>query len=228
MNPGRREKPEGKSTVVAKGARDLAPVALPTPRFDGRKTLFTAIKNRKTVRDVRDEGLPPQVLSNLLWAACGVNRKRGPFGVPGRTAGSASNSQEIEVYVLLAKGTYLYDAWSHSLMPVAEGDLRPLAIGPGQQEAGANAPVRLVYVVDLDKFSKAGFQEPGLYDAEVQKSYYYVDTGLIAQNVYLFASSEGLAAWFHNCDRRAVARELGLRPAQHALFGQTVGYPAEK
>jgi nitroreductase len=87
--------------------------------------------------------------------------------------------------------------------------------------------VNIFYVVDIAKYSKAPFQEPGLRDAEVQKSYYYVDTGLIAGNVYLFAASQGLAAWFHNCDKENTAREFKLRPEQRVLFAQTVGYPAE-
>jgi nitroreductase len=202
-------------------------IALPRPRISGRRTLAAALKRRRTTRSIRDKKLPLQVLSNLLWAACGVNRKTGPFGVPGRTAGSASNSQEIDVYVAMAEATYLYDAASHRLVPVARGDLRALAISAGQRGAGDRAPVRLVYVVDIDKFSGAGFQEPGLYDPEIQKSYYYVDTGLIAENVHLFAASEGLAAWFHNCNRAALSKRLRLGPAQRALFGQTVGYPGE-
>jgi nitroreductase len=84
--------------------------------------------------------------------------------------------------------------------------------------------VRLIYVVDIDRFNNAGYQEPGLYDPEIQKSYYFVDTGLIAQNVYLAASSLGLAAWFHNCHKAALAKELKLKPHQRALFGQTIGY----
>ena len=85
--------------------------------------------------------------------------------------------------------------------------------------------MRLVYVVDIEKFRKAGFQEPGLHDPETQKAYYYVDTGLIAGNVYLFAASQGLAAWFHNCNRAMLSRILKLRKDQRVLFGQTVGYP---
>jgi nitroreductase len=103
-----------------------------------------------------------------------------------------------------------------------------MAIGRGQGKWGANAPVRLIYVVDIDKFAKAGFQEPGLHDAEIRKSYYYVDTGLIAGNVYLFAASLGLAAWFHNCDKAAVSAALKLPPSKRPLFGQTVGYPGKK
>jgi nitroreductase len=132
------------------------------------------------------------------------------------------------VYVATAEGVYLYDQTFHVLVPVIAKDLRAMAIGPGQGTWGKNAPVRLIYVVDIDKFSKAGFQEPGLHDAEVQKSYYYVDTGLIAGNVYLFAASLGLAAWFHNCDKAEVANKLGLPASKRPLFGQTVGYPGKE
>jgi hypothetical protein len=154
-----------------------------------------------------------------------VNRKRGPFGIPGRTAASASNSQEIDLYVALREGVYLYDPVPHRLTPVVDGDLRVLGLGKGQGEMGAKAPVRLIYVVDIDKYRKAGFQEPGLWDLETQKSYYYVDTGLIAGNVYLFAASQGLVTWFHNCNKADLTAKLKLKKAQRVLFGQTVGYP---
>jgi SagB-type dehydrogenase family enzyme len=169
-----------------------------------------------------------QVLSNLLWAACGVNRKKGPFGIPGRTAASASNSQEIDLYVAMQEGIFLYDAFHHRLVPVVAGDLRALAIGPGQANFGAGAPVRLIYIVDVNKLSNtSGYQEPGLQDPEIQKSYYYVDTGLMAGNVYLFAASLGLASWFHNCDKSGLTAKLKLRADQRVLFGQTVGYPVK-
>jgi nitroreductase len=173
------------------------------------------------------EALPVQALADLLWAAQGVNRALGPFGGVGRTAGSASNSQEIRVYVLREEGTYLYGPDRHRLAPVAAGDLRRLAIGRGQQDMGADAPVRLVYVVDMERFQHAGFPEPGLYDPEIQKSYYFVDTGLIAQNVYLAAASLGLAAWFHNCDKQGFAEALALGPDLRPLFGQTIGHAGE-
>ncbi len=154
-----------------------------------------------------------------------MNRKEGPFGISGRTAASASNSQEISIYVAMVEGVYHYDESSHLLMPVCEGDLRMLALGPGQMSAAGPAPIQFIYVVDIEKFNKAGYPEPGLYDPEIQKAYYYVDTGLIAQNVYLFAASQGLAVWFHNCNRQALTERLKLRPGQRVLFGQTVGYP---
>ena len=156
-----------------------------------------------------------------------MNRPHGPFGTQGITAASASNSQEIELYVALEDGVFLFDARCHRLVPVAKGDHRLLAIGPGQRRVMPNAPVQLLYVVDVHRLTHTtGFQEPGLQDPEIQKSYYYVDTGLIAGNVYLFAASQGLAAWFHHVDRNALTKTLKLRPEQRLLFAQTVGRPA--
>ena len=205
---------------------DLQPIELPRPAPKSKRSLARALQLRRTIREISAQKLSLRTLSDLLWAACGVNRKKGPFGIPGRTAASASNSQEIDVYVALKEGTYLYEPRGHRLVPAAPGDLRRLAIGRGQGNAGAEAPARLIYVVDIDKLvHTSGFQEPGLRDPEVQRSYYYVDTGLIAANVYLFAASIGLATWFHNCDRSALSAKLRLRDDQRVLFGQTVGYP---
>jgi SagB-type dehydrogenase family enzyme len=210
-------------------SRDAQPIELPKPALKSSRSLATVLQLRKTIREISDKTLPLRVLSDLLWAACGVNRKKGPFGIPGRTAASASNSQEIDVYVALQDGTYLYDPFNHRLVPAVAGDLRSLAIGRGQGSSGAKAPVRLIYVADIDKLANtAGYQEPGLRDPDVQRAYYFVDTGMIAANVYLFAASVGLAAWFHNCDRSALSAKLNLRDDQRVLFGQTVGYPMKK
>ena len=206
---------------------DLSLIKLPKPVFSHCSTVLEALKMRRTYRAISNKKIPLQILSDILWAAQGVNRVHGPFGGPGRTAGSASNSQEISVYVAKEEGTYLYEPDSHTMTPVAAGDNRSLAIGPGQRTSGANAPVRFIYVVDVDKFKTAGYQEPGLYDLEVQKSYYFVDTGLIAQNVYLATSALGLVSWFHNCNKTKLAKILRLKPHQRALFGQTIGYADE-
>ena len=126
-------------------------------------------------------------------------------------------------------GNFLYDPFHHRLLPVVAGDLRPLAIGRGQAEAGAEAPLRLIYVADVEKLVHAsGYQQPGLRDPDVQRSYYYVDTGLIAANVYLFAASVGLASWFHNCDKSELSTKFNLRKDQRVLFGQTIGYPMKR
>jgi len=209
--------------------QNLKPIVLLKPKLDERKSVLKALTQRRTIREISDKKLSLQTLSNLLWSACGVNRKKGPFAISGRTAATASNSQEIDVYVALQEGTYFYDAIHNSLIPVAAGDLRSLAIGQGQVKFGDKAPVRLIFVADIDKLAHTkGYQEPGLQNPEVQKSYYYVDTGLIAGNVYLFAASQGLAAWFHNCNKPALTAKLNLRADQHVLFGQTVGYPDKK
>ena len=216
-----------KETVVAR------PVQLPKPALKGLGLQAKAFELRMTTREIGPRKLSMQTLSNLLWAACGVNRGRGPFGIAGRTAATASNSQEIDVYVALEQGTYLYEPLRHRLVAVTAADLRPFAISRGQREGGADsgaeAPVRLLYVADIHKLEHtAGFDEPGLHDPDVQRSYYYVDTGMIAANVYLFAASMGLAAWFHNCDKEQLRRRLSLRKNQRVIFGQTVGYPARK
>ena len=210
----------------ARETQALLAVQLSSPFDDQGLSLFSALQQRKTTREISATPLPMQLLSNLLWAAFGVNRRAGPFGVPGRTAASASNSQEIDLYVAVKEGVYLYDALNNLLAPTVAGDLRVGALTPGQRGVNAKAPVQLIYVVDVDRLTHtAGFQEPGLQDPEVQKSYYYVDTGLIAGNVYLFAAAQGLAAWFHNCDRTDLAQRLGLRAEQRVLFAQSIGYP---
>jgi nitroreductase len=228
----KRKKNESRTAFIPgcpASAQTPLPIKLPRPTYNHGKSVLKALRQRKTIREISDKKLSLQVLSNLLWAACGVNRKKGPFGIPGRTAASASNSQEIDLYVAMQEGIFLYDAFHHRLVPIAAGDLRDLAIGPGQANFGAKAPVRLIYIVDVNKLSNtSGYQEPGLQDPEIQKSYYYVDTGLIAGNVYLFAASQGLASWFHNCNKSGLTAKLNLCADQRILFGQTVGYPAKK
>jgi hypothetical protein len=213
----------GLAQEAAKPDKELKPIVLPKHETEGGKSVLAALKERKTTRNISAKELPPQVLSNLLWAAFGVNREKGSFGKPGRTAASASNSQEIDLYVALPEGVYLYDAVPQRLMPVVAGDFRSRA-GRG---TAATAPVNIFYVVDLSRYDTGPSQpDRRMGDPEVQKSYYYTDTGLIAANVYLFAASQGLAAWFHNCNREAAAKDLKLRADQRVLFAQTIGYPA--
>jgi len=211
--------------TAAEPALHIPAVFLPPAADFGGAGLFEILSRRRTTRWISPRPLPAKVMSNLLWSAFGINRDNGQFNVPGRTAGSASNSQEIDLYVAFEEGVYLYKPADNMLKPVVAGDLRPLALTPGQTGRMPVAPIQLIYVVDIDRLvTTRGYQEPGLHDPEVQKAYYYVDTGLIAQNVYLFASSNGLAAWFHNCDRNGLSRALALRPSQRVLFAQSVGY----
>jgi nitroreductase len=201
---------------------NLQPIELPKPEKEGGKSVIAALRERKTTRNISSKSLSLQVLSNLLWAAFGVNREVLIMNKPGRTAPSASNSQEIDLYIALPDGVYIYEAMPHHLFPVAEGDFRRRA-GYGKS---AIAPVNIFYVVDLSRYDTGPNQpDPNIGDPEIQKSYYYTDTGFIAQNVYLFAASQGLAAWFHNCDKENTARDFNLNPRQRVLFAQTIGFP---
>lgn len=205
----------------------MDPIILPEPERKGGKTILETVHLRRTNRNIGSREVPLQVISNLLWAAFGVNREKGSFKKPGRTAPSASNSQEIDLYVALKDGLYLYEAIPHKLTPVTVGDFRILSCGRYAAELTKNTPVNIFYVAELSRYDLGPDQpDPNIGDPEVQKSYYYTDTGFIAQNINLFAASEGLATWFHNCEKERIREEFNLRPTQRILFAQTVGYPS--
>ncbi|MBU9889650.1 MAG: SagB/ThcOx family dehydrogenase [Candidatus Omnitrophica bacterium] len=189
-------------------AEDLQSIELPAPQITAGKPLMQALSERRSGRSFSSEELSPQVLSDLLWAANGVNRPDGR-----RTAPSASNRQEIDVYVAKKEGLYLYNAGEHELTPVLAGDIRSKA---GEQGFVEDAPLVLIYVADLEKFG-------GKADAEF---YGATDTGFVSQNVYLYCASEGLATvvlgWV---DKTALAEALKLRPGQKVILTQPVGYP---
>ncbi|MGO9227716.1 MAG: nitroreductase family protein [Bryobacteraceae bacterium] len=189
-------------------AQEMKLVGLPTPQTSGGKPLFQALKERKSVRDFSPDRLSQQTLSNLLWAAWGINRDDGR-----RTAPSASNHQEIDVYVITAEGASVYDAKAIALKPVVRTDIRKLA---GTQSFVADAPVNLVYVADTTKLGG---------DDAVKLGYAFADTGFIAQNVYLFCASEGLGAVVRaSVDRAALGKALNLRAEQRITLAQSVGY----
>jgi hypothetical protein len=209
-------------SLVMPGSAGLQTIVLPKPEKDGGKSLLASISERKTTRSISSKELPMQIISNLLWAGFGVNRDSGGFGKKGRTAPSASNSQEIDLYVALPGGVYVYEAAGHQLLPVAEGDFRARS-GRGK---AATAPLNIFFIADLSRYDLGPTQpDRKIGDPEIQKSYYYTDTGFIAQNIYLFAASLGLASWFHNCDKENTVKEFNLKPTQRVLFAQTVGYP---
>ena len=188
-------------------AAELKPIQLPKPEITAGLPLMQALAPRKTTRTFLDKPLPLQTLSNLLWAAFGINRPRDVKPGLGRTAPSAMNKQEVELAVVLAQGVYVYDAEANLLRPVVAGDLRAKM---GAPPAG-QAAVTLVYVAD----SKLDYAQ--------------VDTGFIGQNVYLFAASEGLNAWFYALhgqqDATAISAALKLPAEKHPLYAQSVGYP---
>jgi SagB-type dehydrogenase family enzyme len=192
-------------------AQELKPIQLPEPQTDIGRPLMQVLKDRKSTRSFSPETLPRQVLSNLLWAAFGINRPDSGK----RTAPSAVNWQEIDIYVATADGLYLYDALSQSLKQVLTKDIRAMT---GRQPFVQEAPVNLIYVADLSRMGSATAEDKALYSA--------ADTGFIGQNVYLYCSSEGLATVMRgSIDRPALAKTMNLRPDQKIILAQTVGYP---
>jgi SagB-type dehydrogenase family enzyme len=185
-------------------------IVLPPVDRHGGLPLMEALASRHSSRAFAPDPLPLPELSALLWAACGVNREDG-----GRTFPSALNAQEIDVYVALAAGAYRYDAREHALHLVASADVRRVT---GYQDFVDDAALDLVFVADYSRL--------GMVPAAQRESYASVAAGAIAQNVYLFAASSGLAtvlrAWI---DRGAIADALGLSHDQHVLLSQTVGLP---
>lgn len=184
-------------------------ISLPPPGKHGGLPLMEALAKRHSAREFAPEPLPLPLLSNLLWAAYGINREDG-----GRTAPSALNAQEIDIFVALPSGAYRYDAATHGLTLVAASDVRRIT---GYQDFVDEAPLDLVYVADFSRMSRVPFSQ--------RESYASVSAGAIAQNVYLFAASNNLAtvlrAWI---DRAAIAEALGLTHDQQVLLSQTVGF----
>lgn len=197
--------------AVAVAAQELAPIPLPAPQTDGGKPLMQVLKLRATGRAFAPDPLPPQVLSNLLWATWGINRPESGK----RTAPSARNWQELDVYVTLDKGAFLYDAASHTLKPVSSGDLRALT---GSQDFVKDAPVTLVFVADTSRMKGA--------TPDKTEAYAWADAAFLSENAYLFCASEGLATGVRAMvDRPPLAKALKLKDTQIIAFAQSVGYP---
>jgi SagB-type dehydrogenase family enzyme len=200
----------GLSPTLA-AAQELRPLELPKPQTDGGRPLMQVLRDRHSTREFKPDKLPLQVLSNLLWAAFGINRPE----TGKRTAPSAMNWQEVDIYVALPEGLYVYDAKAHRLMPILAEDVRAAT---GGQDFVKGAPLNLVYVADLARTKDAGAEEKNFYTT--------IDVGFIGQNVYLFCASEGLATVVRGTvDRAALAKLMKLRPEQKIIVAQTVGYP---
>ena len=187
---------------------------LPAPQKTGGMPLMEALSKRATNRSLDPaRSLSDQQLSNLLWAAWGINRPDGR-----RTAASAMNRQEIDLYLIGRKGAYRYDAEAHALVPVAEGDLRGKV---NSQEYTRTGDWILIFVADYMRMTQGDMQGNAVTAG--------IDAGLIAQNVYLYGASEGLAVVVHSTvNREEVAKTLGLKSSQHIALGQTVGIPARR
>ncbi len=192
-------------------AQELAPIQLPKPQTDGGKPLMQALGLRATSRAFAPDPLPLQTLANFFWAAWGINRPE----TKKRTAPSAMNWQEIDLYAVMDKGVYVYDAVAHALQPVVAGDFRALT---GMQEFVREAPLTLVFVADLNRMGNA--------PKETKEPFAWAAAAFIGQNVYLFCASEGLATGVRaRIDKPALAKAIKLGENQLIIFAMTVGFP---
>jgi nitroreductase len=197
-------------------AQALEVIKLPPPQMDGGMPLMQALKLRKSTRGDYgpDTQLPLHVVSNLLWAADGVNRPDGH-----RTAPSAMDWQNIDIYVTTAEGLFLYDAPQHILKVLGKEDVRAVA---GQQDFVKTAPLNLIYVADFNRARSMRGKGDIMQTAEILS---YAGVGTIAQNVYLFCASEGLACILRAMvDKDAITKTLKLKPTQKVLLAQTVAH----
>ena len=191
-------------------AQQLAPIVLPAPQTQGGKPLMEALALRSTSRAFASDPLPMQTLSNLLWAAWGINRPDKGL----RTAPSAANWQETDVYVVMESGAYIYNAKSNTLEPVVKGDYRALT---GTRAFVKDAPVTLVFIIDASRMKR------GSEDMKVPLA--WADVAFISENVYLFCASEGLATGVRaSMDRAVLAKALKLRADQSIILAQSVGF----
>jgi nitroreductase len=185
-------------------------VKLPPPDTTGGIPVMQALKERKTSREFSNKPLPPQVIPDLLWAAFGINRPDGH-----RTAPSAMNWQEIDVYVATEAGLFFYDAKSCALKLISRGDIRGLT---GTQQFVKDAPLNLIYVADMSRVKGTAGDNRILWVG--------ADCGFIAQNVYLYCASAGLACVVRgSIDKDALSKAMNLRRDQPIILSQTVGYP---
>jgi nitroreductase len=192
------------------GIQELKPIELPPPRSEGGMPLINALKLRHSTREFSDRPLPPQTLSDLLWAAFGINR---PDGF--RTAPCARYIIAIDIYLAMTEGVWIYEPKAHALLPHLAGDIRAET---GIQDFVKTAPLNLVYVAHGERLLDNPPEERRLLTS--------VDTGFIGQNVYLFCASEGLVTVFRgSVDHSKLKRTLKLPHQQFITFAQTVGYP---
>jgi SagB-type dehydrogenase family enzyme len=186
-------------------------IKLPDPQRSGGMPLMDALNKRQSTREFSERDIDTQTLSNLLWAGWGFNRETGK-----RTAPSSQNLQEMDIYVVRHDGFYLYDAKNQSLIKLGEDDLRGAT---GTQNFVGGAPLNLVFVADLDKAKAKNFEDVPTAS--------YANTGFIAQNIYLYCASAGLAAVVRGSFPSELGNKLKLMEHQRIILCQTIGWPKE-
>ena len=195
---------------ITSPAQEIKSIQLPAPQKDIGKPLMQVLNLRQSSRSFTTTKLPMQEISNILWAAFGINRTDEGK----RTAPSARNWQDIDIYVFLLEGVYIYQAKDNKLEQISDADLRGMA---GVQDFVKTAPLNLVYVSDQSKMGKASKEDKMMYSG--------ANAGFIAQNVYLYCASQDLGVVVRAMvDKKALAEKLNLKPEQVIVLAQTIGY----
>jgi SagB-type dehydrogenase family enzyme len=195
---------------ITSPAQEIKSIQLPAPQKDIGKPLMQVLNTRQSTRSFTTKQLPMQEVSNLLWAAFGINRTDEGK----RTAPSARNWQDIDIYVFLPEGVYIYRAKDNKLEQISRDDLRGMA---GVQDFVKTAPLNLVYVSDQSKMGKSSNEDKMMYSG--------ADAGFIAQNVYLYCASQDLGVVVRAMvDKKALAEKLNFKPGQVIVLAQTIGY----
>jgi nitroreductase len=190
--------------------QDLKPIQLPPPQTQGGRPLMEALKLRRSTREFKRANLSDQGLADLLWAGFGINRPE----TGQRTAPSAMNSQEVDLYVALPQGLYVYEPKANELKPVSGEDLRAKT---NAQAPIKDAPAVLIFVADLSRLAKAR--------QDMRPLYAEFSAGCISQNVYLYCASAGLATFVFDLNRPPLAAAMKLKPEQQIILAQAVGFP---
>ena len=197
--------------ITATGCAQSNEIQLPDPITTGGTPLMEVLKNRKSSREFSEQKIDNQTLSNLLWAAFGYSR----LDEKKRTAPTARNKQEIEIYCVMENGVYLWDPERNVLILTLKEDIRATT---GMQEFVATAPLNLIFVCNNDKLDNA--------PSEAQRKYIYMDSGFISENVYLYCASAGLATVVRGAfNEEDLTKAMQLPNNQWIVLTQTVGYP---
>ena len=198
--------------VFTSNAQELQPIKLNTPSKTGGSTVMEALANRKSVREISNKKLSTQDLSDLLWAAAGINRQDADL----RTAPSWRNYQDIDLYVCFPEGMYLYKSKEHILEPFAKGNFYQLIAA--NQPFVNDAPVILLLVTDLSKMQED--------NALPQMVIAGLDAGIISQNISIFCASKSMVTVPRGfMEKEELKKVLKLKETQHIMLNHPVGYP---
>jgi nitroreductase len=227
-------------------AGDLKTVKLNEPNKTRGLPVMEALSVRASVREWSDRKVELQDVSDLLWAANGINRPDGK-----RTAASAMNAQDVDIYVFVKVGAYLYDAKAHALVPVlagdhlseimmrrpggpagpgakpdAKADIKPQAPPPGAKPAGqpgpggapSEPPIQIILVSDISRFRMG--------ETALKLEWAAIDAGIVSQNIALFCAATGMATRPRaSMDKAKIKELLKLSETQYPLLNHPVGYP---